>query len=117
MRRPLVFVAFVFACGDDASPPPGDSAMPVDGATVDVDVSTCGSIGTACGACPGGHECVDGACIRVRGDCGGFAGADCQDSQHVCVYPASSTAGLCMLPDEFACACAVAPGALSGCMP
>jgi hypothetical protein len=109
---PLLLVAAAAACGDDA---PGDGGR-TDAAPVDVDVSSCGTIGTSCSAgCTGNLECVDGRCLPVRGDCGGFAGAECQDASLLCTYPTGSSGGICMSAAEKACVCAIAPMAVSDC--
>ena len=102
----LLFVA----CSDSAAP---NDAMT---STPDVKIAECGAIGMACGSgCPDGFDCIGGACAPVHGDCGGFAGAECQDTSLVCTYSTGSSAGICMQADEKACMCAIAPNALSDC--
>lgn len=99
-------------CGE-SSPPPSDGVT-----THDVNTAACGSIGAQCNGntCANGLECVNNACASVRGDCGGFAGAACQDRLLICTYPTGSSAGICMRQDEKDCLCAIAPTALADCM-
>ena len=106
----LLFI--VVACGDPASPSDATTSKP------DVNIAACGSIGTACGnGCPNGLECHTNACVPVRGDCGGFAGAQCQDTTLTCTYPTGSSGGICMRESEKACVCTIAPNALGDCTP
>ena len=107
--RFVLLVVLIAACG-------GPKAS-TDAAPSDVNISACGSIGKACGAgCASGLECVENVCMPVRGDCGGFAGAPCQDTTLECTYPMGSSGGICMRPDEKACVCAIAPTALGDCV-
>jgi hypothetical protein len=107
MRSLFCFV-FVVACSDSGSTP--DAKPP------DVNIGACGAIGSACGnGCPSGFECINNACAPMHGSCGGFVGAVCQDATLTCTYPASSSAGICLRPDEKDCMCAIAPTALSDC--
>lgn len=100
--RFVLLVVVIAACGHSAPA---------------ADANTCGAIGTACGAgCASGLECVENVCVPVRGDCGGFAGAQCQDTSLTCTYPRGSSGGICMRPDEKACVCAIAPSALGDCV-
>jgi hypothetical protein len=103
--RLFVFV-FVFACSDSGGAP--DAKPP------DVNIGACSAIGSSCG-CPSGFECINNACAPMHGSCGGFVGAVCQDATLTCSYPAGSTAGICLRPDEKDCMCAIAPTALSDC--
>ena len=106
-RRSLyaVLVVAIAACGDDTSSTKSDANL-----------AQCGSIGMACsGACANGLECINGHCAPMRGDCGGFAGAECQDTSLTCAYPAGSSGGICMRPDEKDCLCAIAPSTLGDC--
>ena len=106
----LLFVG-IAACGDFAPMSDATTAMP------DVNIAACGSIGAPCGTgCPSPLECINNACAPVRGDCGGFAGAQCQDTSLACTYPVGSSGGICMQVDEKACVCAIAPNALADCM-
>jgi hypothetical protein len=101
-----------FACGDAST---NDGKLD---ASPDVDLSTCGAVGMPCGNdCSGDLECLSNqsACAPVRGQCGGFAGAECQADGVVCTYPTGDSGGICMTPAEKACVCALAPGALSDC--
>lgn len=98
----MLFAAGLAACGEppEASPP------------------ECGAIGTPCGAsCPADLECVGDVCVPVRGQCGGFAGAECQDATLTCTFPAGNSGGICMTNEAKACTCAVAPETLSDCDP
>jgi len=105
----LVLVA-IAACGDSTAPTDATTKMP------DVNIAACGAIGMPCGnGCPRPLDCITNACAPVRGDCGGFAGAACQDTSLTCAYPTGSSAGICMQPDEKACLCAIAPNALGDC--
>lgn len=98
----LLVLAGSSACGNDAS-------------TTDAATSTCGSVGSACGAgCPSDLECVDNTCVRVRGECGGFAGDECPETL-TCTYPTGNSGGLCMTPEEKTCVCTRAPGTLGDC--
>ena len=102
------------ACGDDGG---GSGATDAQAVPADVNIAACGAIGSACGTgCPGDLECVEDVCAPMRGTCGGFAGEMCQDHALTCTYPQGSSAGICMLPDEKACLCAIAPAALADCM-
>lgn len=98
-------------CGDDAAPSrDGGTSSP------DVNISVCGAIGTSCSdECPSGLTCINDACMPVRGDCGGIVGTACFDPAWICTYPAGNSGGICMEPDEKACACATAPNALGDC--
>jgi len=108
----MLLVVGSIACGESTSPP-ADAVT-----THDVNVAACGAIGMACtNSCPNSLECVTNACASVRGDCGGFAGAACQDTSLTCTYPTGSSAGICMRADEKACLCAIAPNALGDCAP
>jgi hypothetical protein len=112
MTRRLLTLLLFIGCGE-STPPPSDGTA----TTPDVNTAACGSIGTQCTtSCPNGLECVNNACASVRGDCGGFAGAACQDTTLVCTYPQGSSAGLCMRKEEKDCLCAIAPSALGDCM-
>jgi hypothetical protein len=101
----------LFAC--DGTEPHGDGNM----AHPDVNIAACGAIGMACTTtCPSGLECISSnVCAPVRGDCGGFAGAQCQDTTLTCTYPTGSSAGHCMREDEKACLCAIAPSSIGDC--
>ncbi|HEX5062440.1 MAG TPA: hypothetical protein VFV99_23875 [Kofleriaceae bacterium] len=112
MTRRLAFIVLLAACSDSGAPADATTARP------DVDVAACGSIGMACTTtCPAGLECIStNVCASVRGDCGGFSGAMCQDTSLTCTYPTGSSAGHCMRDDEKACLCAIAPNALGDCM-
>jgi hypothetical protein len=110
MRWLLVLALGCVACGESSQPPSDGSKTP------DVNTAACGSIGMACGnGCPNNLECHSNVCLPVRGDCGGFAGAQCQDTSLTCEYPSGSSAGICMNADEKACVCAIAPNAIGGC--
>jgi hypothetical protein len=110
MLRSYVIALALVACGES-------SPAPSDGITHDVNTAACGSIGMQCTTtCPSGLECTHDVCMQVRGDCGGFAGAPCQDTSLVCTYPTGSSAGVCMRTDEKDCVCAIAPTALGDCM-
>jgi hypothetical protein len=112
MRWLVALMLGCVACGQPA-PLPSDGSK-----TADVNTAACGSIGAACGnGCPSNLECHSNVCVPVRGDCGGFAGASCQDTSLTCTYPTGSSAGICMNADEKACVCAVAPNALGDCTP
>ncbi|HEY5926412.1 MAG TPA: hypothetical protein VIV11_32220 [Kofleriaceae bacterium] len=107
----LLLVGFA-ACGDSAPTSDATTGKP------DVNLPACGAIGSPCGGgCPNGLECVSNVCAPVRGDCGGFAGAECQDTSLTCTYPMGSSGGICMRQDEKTCVCAIAPDALGDCMP
>lgn len=109
----VLVVLLATACGDDE----GGAAIDASPVPPDVDIAACGAIGTACGPdCANDLECLDtGVCAPIRGTCGGFTGEPCQDTTLTCAYPQGSTAGICLRPDEKACLCAVAPGALDDC--
>jgi hypothetical protein len=107
----VAFALAVSACGESSKPQSDAGVMP------DVNLNTCGAIGAACGVgCADGFECITNACAPVRGDCGGFAGAECQDTSLVCTYPTGSSGGICMRDDEKACLCAIAPNAVQDCL-
>ena len=113
--RSLCFAVWLFigfaACGDPAPVSDATTSKP------DVNIAACGAIGSPCGGgCPADLGCVSSVCVPMRGDCGGFAGAQCQDTSLTCTYPAGSSGGICMRADEKACVCAVAPNALGDCM-
>ena len=110
MRRLGLAVALLVAC--DSTSPRSDGASMIP----DINVAACSPIGMRCTTgCPSGFECINDACAPVRGDCGGFAGADCQDTSLVCTYPTGSSGGICMRSDEKACVCAISPSSLSDC--
>jgi hypothetical protein len=113
LRIGRVLMVLFAGCSDPAAPR-------VDATTMrpDVDIVACGSIGMACtNTCPNGLECIaTNVCAPVRGQCGGFAGAECQDASLACTYPTGSSGGLCMREDEKACLCAIAPNALGDCV-
>ena len=109
----------LLATACDGTPEDGSDGGVADAPTTppDVDLATCGAIGTPCGTgCPGDLGCLANACAPMRGSCGGFAGEPCQDASLVCAFPAGSSAGICMRPDELACMCAIAPSELGDCM-
>jgi hypothetical protein len=82
----------------------------------DVNTAACGAIGSPCDdGCEDGHECIRDVCVPVRGECGGFVGAACTNASLTCTYPKGNSGGVCMLPDEHACVCAIAPGTFGGC--
>ena len=110
-RQALLCLALLIGCGESTPPRSDGTTAP------DVNIGACGTIGRACGAgCANGLECVSNVCVPKRGDCGGFAGAPCQDATLVCTYPTGSSAGLCMSKDEKDCVCAIAPSALGDCI-
>jgi len=84
----------------------------------------CNGIGKACagpGDCGPDQICaatVAGSlCVPARPDCGGFAGAMCEDPEApICVYYTSADFGPCLKAGELACICSQAPGVLAdGC--
>jgi len=89
------------AASTDAAPEPDLGASPCDGQT----------IGAPCrDRCPGGYDCVDGACLpgSMRAGCGGFAGAMCTTRAFPnCAYYSGSDYGPCLSEEELACACSV----------
>jgi hypothetical protein len=108
---PLLGAFVLGSCGDSNT-----GKDTVDARSVDADLSTCGTIGRACGAgCPSDLECIGTVCVPVRGQCGGFAGGPCQNATLACTYPTGDSGGICMTFDEKACTCAIAPGALADC--
>jgi hypothetical protein len=111
LRDLAMLLLGITACGDGTRSSDATTSMP------DVNIAACGAIGTPCGTgCPSALECIGNACAPVRGDCGGFAGAQCQDTSLTCTYPTGNSAGICMRADEKACLCAIAPGVLGDCM-
>jgi len=114
MRRMRWLIAILLCACSDGAAPHADAPT----THPDVNVAACGAIGMACTTtCPNNLECISSnVCAPVRGSCGGFAGAMCQDTSLTCVYPTGSSAGHCMRSDEKECLCAIAPNAAADCM-
>lgn len=123
--RLLVLLAWLWwsGCGGsdaevDAGPAPADAAA--DDGGIDGGAEACGDVGGPCEAdCSGNLRCYEsvagGFCAPERTECGGFAGADCRDPDHLCVTLAGNTVGACLTASEKACVCARRPDTVEGC--
>jgi hypothetical protein len=118
------FIAFALTlaagCGDDDG-----GGTTTDGGAGDAGTdapAACGAVGSGCsggGGCDDELSCYQGGeggfCAPERADCGGFAGAECQDESHLCVLLANDTLGACLTAGERDCVCARSPETVQGC--
>jgi hypothetical protein len=111
--RCLVALLVLAGCNDGGAPNADAPTM-----HPDVNVAACGAIGMSCTTtCPNNLVCLSsGVCAPSHGTCGGFAGAMCQDSSLMCVYPEGNSAGVCMTDSDKGCLCAIAHDKVSGCL-
>ena len=119
---PLLLAIALLGCGgdDDDGGDPGDSAGD-DGGGPQFDASaSCGRVGTACEV--GSDECGEllacydtGFCAPERATCGGFAGAECQQASHECLYMVDTDVGACVTAEEKECICIRSKEKVDGC--